>query len=463
MKLFDYYDVRQYFKENEMESVHKFVKEDENQKPFVTVYYINNKTENIYFSTEIAHNYKAGMQIVRYFFNGLKIQKSNFKHNEIIEFTNKEINKTSVSNLTDYIEDFEIMLNTYVKNDVYPKIVLPQKVYDIQNDVIFDLKQKELPIQNVKRKFNFSDYILITLVLLLLFSSIYFNWLKSITTYAFFACGCWFVYYLTKQAINLSKYIINDNIVKKEDFEIKTQAIIKENKERKNLKENLIKENKIEEYKVKLIRQNLYNFSFKEELYNNNLCIKKGRFEEKFKTLLITFFESKIKFDLSFNFLSDDYDYLNDCEKLYNYQDDDFMFRKFEEKYKNAYYVPDFIFKNDNLCIDIEIDEPYTLDFKPIHCLNDKNEIERNDYFNSKNWIVIRFSENQIATQPINCCLLIASVIYKYSGNIDYITKIIESNNIEEKLIVEKRWTSSTVSELVKNNHRNETLRNSVI
>lgn len=463
MDLFDYYDVKQYFIESEMESIHKFIKEDENQKPFVTVYYANNKTENIYFSKEIAHNYKSGMQIVRFFFNGLKIRKTIVNAKETIEFTNKEINKTLLSNLTDCVRDFEKMLNSYIKEDIYPKIILPQKIYEIQNGIISELEQKELPKQNPKKKFNYSDYAIITFVLFLLFSSIYFSWLKNTTSYIIFVLGCCFAYYLTKEAIKLSKYINTDNLLKKKDYEFLTQEVINQNNDSKKLKEKLVRENNIDEYKNNLIKKILSGFSYKEELYKNNSNTKKGRFEEKFKTLLISIFEDKIKFDIPFNFLSDDYNYINDCENLYNFQDNDFMFRKFEEKYKNAYYIPDFIFKNENICIDIEIDEPYTLDSKPIHCSNDKNEIKRNVYFNSKNWIIIRFSENQIATQPINCCLLIAYIISKYSGDVDYLAKIIENNNLEEKLNTEKRWTTSTVSELVKNKYRNETLGNSII
>ncbi|MEN9216467.1 MAG: hypothetical protein Q6K90_03980 [Gloeomargarita sp. HHBFW_bins_162] len=77
-------------------------------------------------------------------------------------------------------------------------------------------------------------------------------------------------------------------------------------------------------------------------------------------------------------------------------------------------YEPDFTYidENLNLYIDIEIDEPYYYDAKnnvtkPYHI----NDEKRNEFFLSAGWVVVRFSEYQVVTQPRSCCKQIAHVI----------------------------------------------------
>ncbi|TEB40545.1 hypothetical protein D0809_30065, partial [Flavobacterium circumlabens] len=70
-------------------------------------------------------------------------------------------------------------------------------------------------------------------------------------------------------------------------------------------------------------------------------------------------------------------------------------------------YQPDFIlyYQKYNLCIDIEIDEPYAMGSKkPIHFDDDK----RNKFFLSKGWHIIRFAEEQICRYPDLCCKMIS-------------------------------------------------------
>lgn len=75
-------------------------------------------------------------------------------------------------------------------------------------------------------------------------------------------------------------------------------------------------------------------------------------------------------------------------------------------------FVPDFSYidRSIGLCIDIEIDEPYTSESKlPIH-YNGSDDY-RNKYFQAKGWFVIRFAEIQIVKQPEQCCEYINAVI----------------------------------------------------
>lgn len=77
---------------------------------------------------------------------------------------------------------------------------------------------------------------------------------------------------------------------------------------------------------------------------------------------------------------------------------------------------PDFTYINDedNLIIDIEIDEPYVgSNGNPIHH-TESNDIWRDDYFNQHGWAVIRFTEEQVITQPYNCCQFIKIFIQQY-------------------------------------------------
>jgi hypothetical protein len=77
---------------------------------------------------------------------------------------------------------------------------------------------------------------------------------------------------------------------------------------------------------------------------------------------------------------------------------------------------PDFTYLNNerNLCIDIEIDEPYVgSNGNPIHH-TESNDNWRDDFFNSHGWAVIRLAEEQVVNQPDSCCQLIEKFIRKY-------------------------------------------------
>lgn len=119
--------------------------------------------------------------------------------------------------------------------------------------------------------------------------------------------------------------------------------------------------------------------------------------------------------------------------------------------FEGVKYRPDFVIisKNSGLIIDVEIDEPYSVEQGiPIH--HDRsNDNDRNNFFTSLNWVVIRFSEKQIATQLNECC--------------DLITKTIQA--IENKTTVftsdlnpDKSWTYEQALIMSNTNYRNEYL-----
>lgn len=103
----------------------------------------------------------------------------------------------------------------------------------------------------------------------------------------------------------------------------------------------------------------------------------------------------------------------------------------------NRTFIPDFIFAHNNskLRIDIEIDEPYSLETRqPIHYwfLEERKYREilthtdtyRNDYFKFKGWFILRFTEEQAVKEPGECCHLIADFIELITKDSKYQKKI---------------------------------------
>jgi hypothetical protein len=79
-------------------------------------------------------------------------------------------------------------------------------------------------------------------------------------------------------------------------------------------------------------------------------------------------------------------------------------------------YSPDFTYidKSLNLYIDIELDEAYVFHtHEPTHFKESKKDKKRNDFFLDRNWIVIRFAEEQVYKHPEECCKFVATVALK--------------------------------------------------
>ncbi len=74
-------------------------------------------------------------------------------------------------------------------------------------------------------------------------------------------------------------------------------------------------------------------------------------------------------------------------------------------------YIPDIIIRTSRgLLIDIEIDEPYTLETGlPIHYTG--ADTQRDDFFKNNNWCVIRFAEEQVLNHPYHCVSFILELI----------------------------------------------------
>lgn len=105
----------------------------------------------------------------------------------------------------------------------------------------------------------------------------------------------------------------------------------------------------------------------------------------------------------------------------------DYLKRSFKSKIHNniklsgSNYIPDFVYvdKINNLVIDIEIDEPYTLtlknEFEPTHYKG--TDRARDTHFLQNGWHVIRFAEEQIARYPEKCIEQIEACIETMSNS----------------------------------------------
>jgi hypothetical protein len=108
-------------------------------------------------------------------------------------------------------------------------------------------------------------------------------------------------------------------------------------------------------------------------------------------------------------------------------------------------YVPDFVFADNDkkLFIDIEIDEPYVLENKePIHYVG--KDDYRDSFFLDNHWIIVRFSEDQIASNADDCCKQIENVILH----------ILNNDKLQIKVQQVEQWTQEEAQLMAKNNHR---------
>lgn len=108
-------------------------------------------------------------------------------------------------------------------------------------------------------------------------------------------------------------------------------------------------------------------------------------------------------------------------------------------------FVPDaaYIDSASGLCIDIEIDEPYSIPERhPIHYIGGPDDY-RNDFFSAKGWFVIRFAEEQVAKHPRECITFVK----------DFISQL-RMGTIPSFAYPIKRWSQSDAFALSSNNYR---------
>lgn len=118
-------------------------------------------------------------------------------------------------------------------------------------------------------------------------------------------------------------------------------------------------------------------------------------------------------------------------------------------------YTPDFAYIDErfNLHIDIEIDEPYVYHSgQPTHFLYAWKDERRNDFFNDRGWIVIRFSEEQIARYPDSCCKTIAQVIAQTIKNESILNRFANIPDLQ----TQRQWTETEAIEMAEKRIRDK-------
>ncbi len=116
-------------------------------------------------------------------------------------------------------------------------------------------------------------------------------------------------------------------------------------------------------------------------------------------------------------------------------------------------YSPDFAYidRSLSLYIDIEIDEPYYHNTgQPTHFVGATKDINRNNHFIEKNWLVIRFAEEEIARCPQSCCKAIAQIIAEVIGDD---LELSQFSGIED-LPNRKQWTEAEAAQMAADNYR---------
>lgn len=113
--------------------------------------------------------------------------------------------------------------------------------------------------------------------------------------------------------------------------------------------------------------------------------------------------------------------------------------------------VPDIVYfdEENSICIDIEIDEPYSFKDKiPTHF--DFTDTSRDFDFITKGWRIIRFKEDDVLKNHHDCLAFVEQVI-------DCINKRNSGENTIIKkpdALVSPRWSIEDVNELIAKNHR---------
>lgn len=103
--------------------------------------------------------------------------------------------------------------------------------------------------------------------------------------------------------------------------------------------------------------------------------------------------------------------------------------------------------------IDIEIDEPYSVNNEPIHYIECDNDQKRNKYFVDHGWIVISFSERQITLYPKGCLKVVEDVL----SSIDS-TYLPEKNPLNEQIVSERHWSLEEARQMIAANERSKYL-----
>lgn len=172
------------------------------------------------------------------------------------------------------------------------------------------------------------------------------------------------------------------------------------------------------------------------KLYLDDNCSQGVEKEEAQKGVSEAFFASYLK------------QYFGDCYTGSQY----FQIPNFKYGYTTDFAL---IEPQSKLAIDIEIDEPYDgKSKKPHHCQDVNKDERRNQFFNERGWVVIRFSELQVVSQPESCCRAIALLITQLTGLEVYCDRTSYLPNLKQ----DATWTQKKATILARRRYREKYL-----
>ena len=178
---------------------------------------------------------------------------------------------------------------------------------------------------------------------------------------------------------------------------------------------------------IQQFRQELLCRAFQQTVTYNSSVARKGRkgfSEDKFKKHLVKYFGKSIFTEL-----------------------------QVKQPYSDRPYEPDFAYIDHQLGlhIDIEIDEPYVYkSLQPTHYRDFYHDNDRDNVFNGKGRVVIRFSEEQVVRQPDECCKLIAQEIYHLTNQLFFLDKFYSIGNLTSV----PKWTEAEAEDMARKQYR---------
>ena len=120
-------------------------------------------------------------------------------------------------------------------------------------------------------------------------------------------------------------------------------------------------------------------------------------------------------------------------------------------------FTPDIAYIDQaiNLYIDIEVDEPYVYHTgDATHHIGAWKDNNRNNFFNDKGWIVIRFSEQQVVSHPHSCCKTVAQVIAQIIGDNSILNQFVNIPDLQQQ----RRWTENEAIQMAQRRERDNYL-----
>ena len=97
------------------------------------------------------------------------------------------------------------------------------------------------------------------------------------------------------------------------------------------------------------------------------------------------------------------------------------------------------------------MDEPYSLsNNEPIHYDTLERDNRRNQFFVSRGWLVIRFSEQQVICYPDSCCKVVAQEIAEVTGDISVIKAFVNIPDLPQQ----KQWTEAEAIQMAARKER---------